>query len=102
MVDKTALLTRIKIGSRLWLLIGVAVLSIGYLTAVFLLDLKSRMLEERKIATRQLVETAVSVLDKYHALTTVSGGLNETAAQQNALDVIKSLRYCLLYTSRCV
>jgi methyl-accepting chemotaxis protein len=93
MVDKTALLTRIKIGSRLWLLIGVAVLSIGYLTAVFLLDLKSRMLEERKIATRQLVETAVSVLDKYHALTTVSGGLNETAAQQNALDVIKSLRY---------
>ncbi|NJM11635.1 MAG: hypothetical protein HC889_06925 [Synechococcaceae cyanobacterium SM1_2_3] len=94
MTNKASLLTRMSIGKRLWLLVGVAVLGIGYLTAVFLIDLRSRTLEERQTATRQLVETAVSVLEKYHALTVGGGGgWSEASAQKAALDVIQSLRY---------
>ncbi len=93
MTNKASLLTRMSIGKRLWLLVGVAVVGVGYLTAVFLIDLRNRTLEERQTATRQLVETAVSVLEKYHALTVSGGGLSQTEAQKNALDVIQSLRY---------
>ena len=91
-VDNASVLTRISIGKRLWLLLGVFILAISAVTLHALHDLRSQLFEDRVIATRQLAESAHSVLVRYHALAT-GGKLNEDAARQAALETIKNLRY---------
>ncbi|MCP5197478.1 MAG: bacteriohemerythrin [Gammaproteobacteria bacterium] len=91
-MGKIFLLTRISIGKRLWLFLGAVILAISAVTIHALTDLRNQMLEDRTIATRQLVETVYSILVRYHDLA-ASGGMREADAQQAALEVIRDLRY---------
>ncbi|MCP5196677.1 MAG: bacteriohemerythrin [Gammaproteobacteria bacterium] len=91
-MKKNSLLTRISIGKRLWLLLGAVILAIATVTIHDLSSLRAQMLEDRTIATRQLVETVYSILVRYHDLA-ASGGMREADAQQAALEVIRDLRY---------
>ncbi len=50
------------------------------------------MLEDRGTATRQLVETAFSIIEHYHGLA-ASGAASEADARRAALEHIKVLRY---------
>ncbi|HRD68046.1 MAG TPA: cache domain-containing protein, partial [Candidatus Competibacter sp.] len=85
-------MTRISIGKRLWLLLGVLILAISAVTLRALHDLKIQLFADRAVATQQLAESAHSLLARYHALA-ASGTLSEDAAKQAALETIKNLRY---------
>jgi methyl-accepting chemotaxis protein len=91
-VERESFLARISIGKRLWLLLGVAILAIGVVTLHALHDLRNQLFEDRAIATRQLAESAHSILVRYHALA-ASGALSEDDAKRAALETIKNLRY---------
>ncbi len=61
--------------------------------AIFALSFqKSTLLEDRKIKTRHVVETAYGVLAHFHTLQ-AKGQLNEEQAKQAALAAVKTLRY---------
>ena len=61
--------------------------------AIFALSFqKSALLEDRKLRTQDVVETAYGVLAHFHALQ-AKGQLNEDQAKQAALAAVKSLRY---------
>ncbi len=84
--------TNISIKVRL-LLIMVAALTGMVLIAVFALQSeKSTLLEDRKIKTRHLVESAHSILGHYYDLQQ-KGALSEDAAKEAAMKAIKALRY---------
>ncbi|MGQ9485471.1 MAG: cache domain-containing protein [Desulfosoma sp.] len=55
-------------------------------------SLESRLMEEKKTATKHVVEVAYSVLDKY-AKMAQQGILTEDTAKAQALDQIRTLRY---------
>jgi methyl-accepting chemotaxis protein len=81
-----------KIKTKLWIITIVALIGVAALSAVALVTLKDRMMEEKRIKTQHLIETAYGVLDYYHKLAQ-AGGLPEKDAQTSAIAVIKGLRY---------
>ncbi|MFA4993712.1 MAG: response regulator [Bdellovibrionales bacterium] len=62
------------------------------LLALNLVVLKKTMLEERKIAIRQLVETTVSTIDFYHQMAE-KGVFSDAAAREYAIKVAETVRY---------
>lgn len=84
--------TDISIKARL-LLIATAVLICMALIAIFVLHSeKTTLLEDRKVKTRHLVESAHSLLGHYYDLQQ-KGILSEDAAKDAAIKAIKALRY---------
>jgi len=81
-----------SIAKKLGLLVGCALLGIAVITAMFLVSERKLILEERQSNVRQAVETAYGVLTYYQELER-QGKLTEQEAQQQALQVIKGLRY---------
>jgi methyl-accepting chemotaxis protein len=82
----------VSIKTRL-LLITTAVLICMALTAIFVLQSeKATLLEDRKVKTRHLVESAHSLLGHFYDLQQ-KGVLSEDAAKDAALKAIKALRY---------
>ena len=82
----------ISIKARL-LLIATAVLICMALIAIFVLHSeKTTLLEDRKVKTRHLVESAHSLLGHYYELQQ-KGILSEDAAKDAAIKAIKALRY---------
>jgi methyl-accepting chemotaxis protein len=77
---------------KLVLLIVGTMIGLVVVAATALLFQKSLMLEDRKIKTRHVVETAYGVLSYFHERQK-SGDLSEEQAKQQALAAIKSLRY---------
>ena len=91
-MENASVLARISIGKRLWLLLGLFVLGIAGMAGHDLHDLRTQLFQGRATATQQLVESAHSVLVRYHALA-ADGKLSEDAAKRAALETVKSLRY---------
>jgi len=60
--------------------------------ALNLAHLKRTMLEERRIAIKQLVETTISTIDYYHHLA-LDGIFTNEQAQEHAKEVARSIRY---------
>jgi methyl-accepting chemotaxis protein len=80
------------IGARLWALIGIAVLGASA-AALYSLDARREsMLEEKRQATRHVVEVAHGVVAGYHKLA-ASGALRDEEARKLAAAALKSLRY---------
>ncbi len=77
---------------KLVLLIVGTMIGLVVVAATALLFQKSLMLEDRKVKTRHVVETAYGVLSYFHERQK-SGDLSEEQAKQQALAAIKSLRY---------
>ena len=92
MTGKNSTTKSISIKTRL-LLIMAAALTGMILIAVFALQSeKATLLEDRKIKTRHLVESAHSLLGHFYELQQ-KGALSEEAAKDAALKAIKMLRY---------
>jgi len=85
-------LSQLKVSQKLW---GIAALVFsGTLLIAFisLFSLRTSLIEDRKIQTQFLVESAYSILDSYYQQYK-SGQLTESEAKQNALANIRSMRY---------
>ena len=85
-------LQNLKVSTRLAWLTGVAVLGLLIAVGVFLLQSKSHSLEEKQDKTRNLVESAHSIVAHYHKLEK-DGVLTRAEAQKRAGDAVRQLRY---------
>ncbi len=83
---------KLKVKYKLWIIVGISILSIVATELVFLVSLRSDLLEEKKMRTKSVVETAFEVVRFYHNAAK-EGKMTEQDAQQRAQAVIKYLRY---------
>lgn len=82
----------LRIRTKLWLLVGVALLGVMSLALYSLFTLRQSLLEDRELKTRSLVESAYTLLE-YYGRQAESGQLSRAQAQQNAIAAIMELRY---------
>ncbi len=78
--------------SKLLLVAGLALAGMLILAVLALTAERSMLLEDRKVKTRHVVETAYGVLQRFHSLQE-KGQLTEAQAKQEAIATVKSLRY---------
>ncbi len=81
-----------KLRSKLWLVAAVVFLGIVLIIGESLISLKGKMMDERRLKNRNVVETAYGVLDHYYKLSQ-SGKMTEEAAKTAATATINDLRY---------
>lgn len=81
-----------KIDRRIWLIVLIALVGLGGTAGFGLINERDKLLDYRKTAVRHVVETAHGVVAHYHQLAQ-SGALATDAAQDAALNTLKSLRY---------
>ncbi len=86
------MLKKLKIRSKLFLIVGIMVLGIVAMSMMQLLSMREGLLNEKKVQTRQVVETAFSILNYYHTQFK-EGKLSEEDAKSGAINGIKALRY---------
>jgi len=82
----------LKLKSKLALLVGVALAGLISLGSVSLLTLKSSLLQEKRLKTRHVVETAYGIIGHFHTQFK-QGTLSEEAAKAAAVAAVKGLRY---------
>lgn len=85
-------LNSMKIGKRLLLIVGGAVLAAILVGAFGLSELRTQMVEDRKDKTRALINATVSLIDHYYQQVT-SGALSEEQAKEAAASAVGALRY---------
>ena len=85
-------LRSMSISRRLWLILVVAVLMLLALGLLMLKQIHDDLYQAKAEKTRHVVEAASGVLDYYRQLET-AGTLTRDAAQQQALSVVRGLRY---------
>ena len=85
-------LRSVSISRRLWLILVVSVLMLLTLGMLMLNQIHSDLYQAKAEKTRHVVETANGVLTYYHGLET-AGTLSREAAQQQALNAVRGLRY---------
>ncbi|MBU1224678.1 MAG: EAL domain-containing protein [Gammaproteobacteria bacterium] len=78
--------------SRLFMIVAVALGAMALIATLALMDERSRLMEDRAVKTRHLVESAHGVLVHFHALQQ-RGELTEGEAKRAALDTIRTMRY---------
>jgi methyl-accepting chemotaxis protein len=85
-------LDNLNIRNKIWamILLFIGALLVG--TMIDTMAVRTTLQDEKKLKTRQLVETAYGVLVHFHNLQT-SGALTESAARIEAVSAIKALRY---------
>jgi methyl-accepting chemotaxis protein len=86
------LMRNLRINARLWLLTILALAGVIVVTLISLSMFNSKLLQEKELQTRKLVETAHSILVAHHGLME-KGEIDEAAAKASALKVIKTMRY---------
>ena len=85
-------LRSMSISRRLWLILVVAVLMLLTLGLLMLKQIHDDLYQAKAEKTRHVVEAASGVLDYYRQLET-AGTLTREVAQQQALSVVRGLRY---------
>lgn len=86
------LLMRTPISVRLFLIVLTALLALTALISVNVTQLHQEMMDEKRLKTRHLVETAYSTLEHYHKMSN-TGVLSEADAKDAALKHVAALRY---------
>jgi methyl-accepting chemotaxis protein len=86
------ILKNLKFRNKILLIISLMLIGISAVIALSLYELKHNLLEDRKVKTKHVVETAYGVLEYYDSLFK-AGKLPKQDAQRNAIAEIKSLRY---------
>lgn len=86
------MLKDLSIKTRLFTIVGVAVLGQILVCRLVLSGLKQSILEEKRLSTLYLSQVAVAVVNNYHSKV-ASGELDEAKAKQLALAELKSIRY---------
>ncbi|MBF0272995.1 MAG: cache domain-containing protein [Magnetococcales bacterium] len=86
------ILKKIKLQTQIWSLVFMAVASLIIISGITILDEREAMMEDRRTKTRNLVETAHSLLVYHHEQET-KGLLTPDAARTTAREAIKGLRF---------
>jgi methyl-accepting chemotaxis protein len=81
-----------KISTRLWALVGLAIAGLVVSVGLSLLILQKSLLEDRQIKTKHVVETAYSILAHYGKLA-AEQKISVSEAQRQAVEAVSSLRY---------
>lgn len=89
---KRELASHFNLRSRLVVIVAVALSAMVPIATLALMDERSRLMEDRAVKTRHLVESAHGVLAHFHALQR-RGELTEGEAKRAALDTIRTMRY---------
>lgn len=63
-----SLLNRLSIRSRMWAIVALFIGAIVCGSVLDVLTLRDRLWQERELKTRHLVESAYSLLERYHRL----------------------------------
>ena len=84
--------SNLRISTRLWGIVAVAVLGLAILAGYQLMLMKSQLLEERKVQIQHLVGTAYSVLE-FYAGKEKAGTMSRKEAQETAKDVLRTLNF---------
>lgn len=85
-------LRNMSISRRLWLILVVAVVMLFALGLLMLRQIHGDLYQAKAEKTRHVVETAEGILTYYQGLE-ASGSLTRDAAQQQALNAVRGLRY---------
>ncbi|MBF0340664.1 MAG: methyl-accepting chemotaxis protein [Magnetococcales bacterium] len=86
------ILNNLRLQTQIWLLVILALAGMLIFSVLTILAEKEVMMEDRRIKTRNLVETAHSLLVYHHNLET-KGRLTPEAARTTAREAVKGLRY---------
>jgi len=86
------MLKTLKIAGKLGILIAVGVIGAATLAGFSLYQLRTTMLDDRKVVVRQMVEAATSLADYYHQQAE-SGALTDEAAREQAKTAIRAIHY---------
>src|SRR5277367_6241233 len=85
-------LGRLKIKQKLGLLLGLSALSLAAVAAVSASVVHDKLMADREIQTRRLVQVALDVVKSWHAKE-VAGTLTRDQAQAGAIEALRPLRY---------
>jgi len=85
-------LAKLRVATRMQLLVGLTLVGLIVLCLVSLSQLKSSMLEDRQEKTHAMIDVALGIIAHHHQLAS-SGVLSEDAAKQAARDTLRQLRY---------
>ncbi len=88
----TAFLAKIKIATRLYLLLFITALGIAGIVGFSAATIRASLTEDRNEQTRRLVEVANGTVSYYLGLEK-AGTLSQTQAQEEALHALATLRY---------
>ncbi|MDE2600206.1 MAG: methyl-accepting chemotaxis protein [Rhodocyclaceae bacterium] len=83
---------RLKVATRLYILVFITLVGLLALSASSLYQLKSTMLEDRKGKIENLVELALGIAERNQALA-AAGKLTEEEAKEATKDTLRKLRY---------
>lgn len=85
-------LDEFRISHKLWIIAGVALLSLGLNMVYSITTIRDTLLQEKQLKTRNVVEVAYSVLDYYYEQFR-QGRITEEEANLRAISAIRKLRY---------
>ena len=85
-------LSDMKLVHKLWLITAIAMLGIIVIVSDALFSMKKRMIEEKRLKTTHVVETAHGVLRHYHELSE-TGKMSLSSAKAAAIAEIRAFRY---------
>jgi len=85
-------LGKLKIVQKLWLMLGLALLSLLLVTGFFLLESRERSMAERKVQLRSLVESAYATTEYFYQQAQ-EGRLTPEQARGRAMQLIEQMRY---------
>ena len=87
-----SIFSHLRISGRLFLLVCLSVPVVIALSASNLYETRATMVDDRKAAVRQVIETAVAIAGYYHQQA-ASGALAEAAAKTQALAALRAVRF---------
>jgi methyl-accepting chemotaxis protein len=87
-----AIFQNLRVRTKLQVLTGIATLAILAVAVTLLLGIRSTMMNEKRIATRAIVDSGVSIVDLYYRQAQV-GRLTTAQAQASALDALRAVRF---------
>jgi methyl-accepting chemotaxis protein len=86
------ILRNLKLQSKLQLIVAIAILCLFVVQFYSLQSLKNNLLEEKKLKTKHVVETALGVVE-HHYKQFKEGSVKEDAAKRMAINALRALRY---------
>ena len=86
------MLGRLRIAGKLGVLIAFGVAIAVALVVFSLVQLRTTMIEDRKVAMRMVVEAAASIVDHYYKQA-AAGALTEAEAREQAKAAIRAVRF---------
>ncbi len=85
-------LKNLKISTRLWVMLVAGMVAVSTLAFWLVADKRTAIMDEKRLATRHIVEVAHGVVGHYEAAAR-TGTLTREEAQRQALAAVKAMRY---------